>query len=265
MFIGEQRQMNPKLNTDPVMELRHIIGYSPARCLSLKWSRIANENIVLFTSCGSLIAMDVETNQQKRFFFGHSAPICCFDVSQSGALIASAQEGKNSIIRIWDYHNARCLQMLTMPVTNLQCVSFSPDGRFLACVGKEGAAKRYGKEMIIVWDISRIHKGEKAEILAKQVSEFNIIALKFSPIDNYKLISCGKQNIRFWRIKETRNIRGSAVVLNQFARDTVFTCLDFELSGMRSGPEQLTHETQSSKKKDGLRRVYVASKTGMVY
>lgn len=266
MYIGEApTKVNPKLNQDPIMELKHIIGYSPSKCLNLRWSRIANENIVLFTSCGSLIAMDVETNKQVRFFFGHSAPICCFDVSQSGNLIASAQEGKNSIIRIWDYHNARCLQMLTMPVTQLQCVSFSPDGRFLACVGKEGAAKRYGKEMIIVWDISRIAKGEKAEILAKQVSEFNIIQLKFSPIDNYKLISCGKQNIRFWRIKETRNIRGSAVVLNQFARDTVFTCLDFELSAMRSGPETILHDGAQGKKKDGLRRVYVASKTGMVY
>ena len=49
--------------------------------------------------------------------------------------------------------------MLTMPVATLQCVSFSPDGRFLACVGKEGADKRYAKEMIIVWDISRIHTG----------------------------------------------------------------------------------------------------------
>ena len=91
------------------MELKFIIGYSPSKCLNLKWSKIANENVVLFTSCGSLIAMDVETNQQKRFFFGHSAPICCFDVAAHGGLIASAQEGKNSIIRIWDYHTARCL------------------------------------------------------------------------------------------------------------------------------------------------------------
>ncbi len=98
------------------------------------------------------------------------------------------------------------------------------------------------------------------------MSEFNIISLKFSPIDNYKLISCGKQNIRFWRIKETRNIRGAAVVLNQYARDNVFTCLDFELSGMRSGPESILQDgAQSDKKKDGLRRVYVASKNGMVY
>lgn len=110
--------------------------------------------------------------------------------------------------------------MLTMPVATIQCVSFSPNGQFLAVVGKESEEKKYEKEviypkeMIIVWDISRIHTGQKAEILAKQVSQFNIIQLKFSPIDNYKLISCGYQNIRFWRIRETRNIRGSCVELN---------------------------------------------------
>ena len=63
MYVGEQRQINPKLNQDPIMELKHIIGYSPANCMALKWSRLANENIVLFTSCGSLIAMDVETGE----------------------------------------------------------------------------------------------------------------------------------------------------------------------------------------------------------
>lgn len=41
----------------------------------------------------------------------------------------------------------------------------------------------------------------------------------------------------------------------------MFTCLDFELSGMKSG--SITND--EGKKKDGLRRVYVASKTGMVY
>jgi len=45
------------------MELKHIIGYSPEKCINLKWSKVPNENIVLFTSCGSLIAMDTETNQ----------------------------------------------------------------------------------------------------------------------------------------------------------------------------------------------------------
>ena len=159
--------------------------------------------------------MDFETKQQKRFFFGHSAPICCFDVAPHGNLIASAQEGKNSIIRIWDYHSARCLQMLMMKVTTLttfQCLSFSPCGKFLASVGKD----ERNRERIVIWDISRVHKHEKPEIVASQTSDYNITSLKFSPLrkDNLRLVSCGKENIRFWRIKETRNIRGSAVVLN---------------------------------------------------
>lgn len=46
----------------------------------------------------------------------------------------------------------------------------------------------------------------------------------------------------------------------------MFTCLDFELSGMKSGVETMLDDgAQSDKKKDGLRRVYVASKSGMVY
>jgi len=82
--------------------------------------------------------------------------------------------------------------------------------------------------LIIIWDISKVQRGEKPEIVARQTSEFNILALKFSPIDVTKLASCGKENIRFWRVKDTGNIRGSAVVLNHHARNTVFTTLDFE-------------------------------------
>lgn len=79
-----------------------------------------------------------------------------------------------------------------MPVTSMSSISFSPDGRFLASCGKEGVGKRFGKEMIIVWDISQVQKGAKAEIYAKNVCEFNVLELKFSPIDNNRMISCGQ-------------------------------------------------------------------------
>jgi WD40 repeat protein len=72
------------------MELKHIIGYSPERCATLKWSRKLDENIMLFTSSGTIIAMDVGSKEQKRFYFGHTAPICCFDVSPDGSMVASA-------------------------------------------------------------------------------------------------------------------------------------------------------------------------------
>jgi len=52
---------------DPVLELKRIIGYSPSYCRSLKWSKKLidkdqTENVVLYTSAATLIAMDAETN-----------------------------------------------------------------------------------------------------------------------------------------------------------------------------------------------------------
>ena len=130
-------------------------------------------------------------------------------------------------------------------------MTFSHDGRYLACVGLD----HHNKELIIVWDISRVQRGEKPEIVARHTSEFNVLEIKFNPIDPTRLASCGKENIRFWRIRDTGNIRGSAVVLNHHARNTVFTCLDFEY-GFRS-----TDKTEA----ESLMRLFVGTKHGMVY
>jgi WD40 repeat protein len=57
-------------------------------------------------------------------------------------------------------------------------------------------------------------------------------------------------------------LRGSAVVLNHHARNTVFSCLDFEFSARavtRLG------NADNSLENDSLKRVYVASKHGMVF
>jgi WD repeat-containing protein 90 len=51
----------------------------------------------------------------------------------------------------------------------------------------------------MVWDITRIGTpgGGKAELVAKKTSDYNILALRFSPIDSSRMASCGKENIRF--------------------------------------------------------------------
>ena len=53
--------------------------------------------------------------------------------------------------------------MVTMPVVEMRCLSFSRDGRYLASVGKDA----HQKEIIIVWDIARVQRGEKPEVVAK--------------------------------------------------------------------------------------------------
>lgn len=93
-------------------------------------------------------------------------------------------------------------------------------------------------------------------VVARSVSEFNVLTLKFSPIDIEQMISCGKENIRFWRIKNKR-CAGGAVVLNHHARNTIFTVLDFDF-GFDGQPAL-------SQRNDKIKRVFVGSKHGYLY
>ena len=90
-YSGYELSRSHKLDKDPIMELKHIIGYQASKCQDIKWARLESEsNCVIFTSGGTLISMNSENNEQKRFFFGHSAPVCCFDLNNQGNLLASA-------------------------------------------------------------------------------------------------------------------------------------------------------------------------------
>lgn len=92
-------------------------------------------------------------------------------------------------------------------------------------MGKDDRAR----EVIIIWDLTSKDKHLRPTLLAKQTSEFHIAACKFSPYEPDKLVTCGRENIRFLRIKKGF-LPGCAVVLNAYARNTVFTCLDYESS-----------------------------------
>ena len=52
--------------------------------------------------------------------------------------------------------------------------------------------------------------GDKALLYGRQLSDYDIVEGKFSPIESRKIITYGKENIRFWRIKKaidhTKNV-----------------------------------------------------------
>jgi WD40 repeat protein len=76
--------------------------------------------------------------------------------------------------------------------------------------------------------------------------------MRFTPHAATALVSCGRENIRFWRIKNG-HLPGCSVVLNEYSRGTTFTDLDFESTfGVRPVDGA------------GHRRVFVANSRGMV-
>lgn len=114
---------------------------------------------------------------------------------------------------------------------------------------------QYKRQVILIFDISEIETTRKPVLLGKQISDFNILTIKFCPIDTNRLVSCGKENIRFWRVKN-QHLPGTPVILNHHARNTVFTVLDFEY--FYDDPNPL-------KQKSEIRRVYVGSQNGLLF
>jgi len=54
-------------------------------------------------------------------------------------------------------------------------------------------------------------------VIARQTSDFPISAMRFSPYEPGKLVSCGGENVRFWRIK-AGHLPACPAILNEFAR-----------------------------------------------
>jgi WD40 repeat protein len=255
---------NEVLYPDPIMSLKHIVGYSGTSHSNIKWSKQGSNftcypseftqgsNKFMFYPSGcSLIALNPKT-QKQHFFFGHTAPINSLAISLDGELLASGQEGKSPTILVWELKNRRAPTYITLSkILSLASIDISPRNNHLVAVGKDAKAR----ELIMIWDISPIPRGQKPELVAKQVSDFHINTIKFVPFDEGKLVSCGRENIRFWRIKDG-HLPGTAVVLNHHARNTEFTDLDFDWG---------TGSMKSREADASLKRVFVSSGFGMVF
>jgi WD40 repeat protein len=63
-------------------------------------------------------------------------------------------------------------------------------------------------------------------VIARQLSDFHISKLMFSPFFEDGLVSCGRENIRFWRMKKG-HLPGRPVQLNEFSRGYLFTDLAY--------------------------------------
>lgn len=218
-IFKKQEERRIGMTPDPIMSLQFLLGYSGTNSGVVKYSGGETCDNILFPS-GSMMVSFNKNSLKQRLFLGHSNPItsCCF--SPNSEIMFTAQEGKNAIIRIWKVESSRCVSIFTTVYEKVLSMSVSKNNDILVTVGIEG----YNKEFVILWDIKIL---EKVKVVIRQASHFNILAIKFSPFEQTILSSCGKENIKFWRIKNDHLV-GKAVVLNNFARNSVFSCIDYD-------------------------------------
>ena len=172
-----------------------------------------------------------------------------------------SQAGKAAIVVLWCIHAARTVAMLTPASHGLAggfgsgSLSFSHDGSLLALAGRDDR----GRPLITVLDVrapqaaalasavafdaaaasaTGSHASSGASfppvivdsgvpLVARQVSDFHIFRLRFSPYALDQLVSVGRENVRLWRISRA-HLPGVSVSLGEFARGVVFTDVAFE-------------------------------------
>ena len=257
LFKKEEQKKTPLL-PDPLMNLNYIIGYTAQNCPHIVYNSHGDygtnpnlykdntvnpdKKIIYFCSGNNLVKFD-SINIKQQFFIGHSKPISNFIIACKGEIIFSNQEGVNSIIRIWKTSDCQCIKMLSTPFDKLKVMTENKNSKYLCTVGNE-----QNRTSIIVWNIENL---DNITVFIKQAIPIDINTIKFSPFEEDILYSCGRENIKCWRIKND-HLNGKAIVLNQFARGNNFLCLDYN--------NAMFGDDFSSKGK-----VYVGSNNGCIF
>lgn len=125
----------------------------------------------------------------------------------------------------------------------INVLSFSPDNSKLITVGLDD----HRRTQIIVWDVQLIlldksnsAKQSRASLvspandavkdlsnaIAKQTSDFHISSITFSPFEEDTIVSCGRENIRFYRIRK-KHLPGRPILLGDHSRGYIFNGIAF--------------------------------------
>ncbi|CAD5124295.1 DgyrCDS12585 [Dimorphilus gyrociliatus] len=185
------------LKPDPILRLKSVVGLNP---LLLTWNLRSDE--IVYSAHAIIIALNVDRREQ-RFFVGHTGKVTC--LSSARGLLVSADS--NGLARLWDLDKGKCLSVIQAPGCRL--LDISSDAKIVCGIGRDS----YGKTLAMIWETSQAKSG-KVQCLVKAHTDVDITAIKIvSHLSNIvRFASCGKQNLRIWRIKES-SLRSAPIVL----------------------------------------------------
>ena len=148
---------------------------------------ISADGSVIVSSDGSnrVALWDGDSLKQREIKSGYPANTCDFEISPDGKVFGSSDRG----FTLWDVATGVEIKSLPGHVGNIQCLKFSPDGRWLACAGRDGA--------VMLWDTSDWRS-------AGEVTRHpqGALSVAFTP-DSRTLISGGRDGfVRLWDISK---------------------------------------------------------------
>jgi WD40 repeat protein len=163
---------------------------------------------------------DASTGTQVLSLAGHSAPVLGVAYSPTGTLIASASGTYSPMsgytpgeVKVWDAETGKPLFTVSETAKGFNSVVFSPNGKRLACGGREIVA------------IVDAHTGE--QLFSFHAHDDAVVGLAFSP-DGQRLASVSRdKTVKLW------NAADGAPILTFRGHTDVGTCVTFSPDGKR--------------------------------
>ena len=225
----------PAPDATTALTLRRAAGYSGDRSRVLLWSRDGDS---LIYACNATIVVHDLKQDSQRFILGHTNAINMMLLSNDGTLLATAQDGRFPHVRLWDWASGRCIAMLRASATPpskaegsaapkdkpVIAMAFDPeDAGFMAVT--RGRRSNY---VACSWQLERSAPKQPIEctLKARHTLECDVRCLEHSPFGPQQFVTCGAENIRFWRIKDG-HLHSRPVALGPHAENT-FTAIAFE-------------------------------------
>jgi hypothetical protein len=118
---------SPVLEPDPVLTLTRVNAYTGEFTRTVVWPPHSNE--VVFTAGSVVVAMREDSSNAEpsgasgapskssslcpqRFFLGHTSHVVAVGFDAEGAIMATAQDGRQAVIRVWDFRAGTCVAIL---------------------------------------------------------------------------------------------------------------------------------------------------------
>ncbi|XP_053327870.1 WD repeat-containing protein 90 [Spea bombifrons] len=211
---------NQTLHPDPILTLRKIIGFGGCTERCALWTHTGCS--VVYPCHAVIVVLTVKSGEQ-RFLLGHTDKVSSLAFNGSCTLLASAQTGPLSMVRLWNFQKGSCLAMFRTHAHSVSCLSLSHSGSVLCGVGKDG----HGKNLVVVWNTSQASRGGEVVALAKAHTEVDIHTMKITFFDDTRMVSCGRSNVRLWRLRGG-SLRSCPVNLGEY-NHLEFSDLAFEV------------------------------------
>uniref|UniRef100_H2XLL8 CFA20 domain-containing protein n=1 Tax=Ciona intestinalis TaxID=7719 RepID=H2XLL8_CIOIN len=228
--VFNSTNQSSSLQPDPILKLRRVIGFGDHNSSFGIFSKGGNDIIVY--ACNSVVvAMETATGHQ-HFFIGHTESVTAIAFNQmhgaAPCILASAQSGAGGIVRIWRFESQKCAAVIrSQHATKMNLLSFSRSGAILVGVGRDG----HGKNLIIVWDTSGALRHGSVTVIAKAHSDVEIHRIEVCPVDDTRMVSCGRDNLRFWRVRSNQ-LRSCPVAVPTDRKIGEFSDVTFARAGI---------------------------------